>query len=152
MNIGMWLTIGFAVVMALVIGAFVYRRLPKKLKVEQFLGDWKDLQTYCKDKKTWPNALQEADKLLDKALKKRKFKGKSMGERMVSAQRIITDNDRLWFAHNLAKKVVADPKVRLKEDDVKAALIGFRQALKDIGALQIPQPTNPEETEVKNGK
>lgn len=136
MNVGLLCMIGAGVIVFSIVGTFVYRRIPKKLKVEQFIGDWKDLQNYCKDKKTWPNAIQEADKLLDKALRKRKYKGKSMGERMVSAQRIITDNDRLWFAHNLAKKIIADPKLRLREEDVKNALMGFRQALKDIGALQ----------------
>lgn len=139
MNIGLLITVGLCGLFVLLIGFLIYRRLPKKLKVEQFIGDWKALQLYCRDKKTWPDAIKDADRLLDKALKRRKFKGKSMGERMVSAQRMITDNDRLWFAHNLAKKVVADPKLKLKETDVKNALIGFRQALKDIGALKVPE-------------
>ena len=145
MNLGLLISVGVGAVLVLIIASLVYRRIPKKLKVEQFLGDWKELQSYCRDKKTWPNAIQEADKLLDKALKKRKYKGKRMGERMVSAQRIITDNDRLWFAHNLAKKVMADPKLRLKEEDVKNALIGFRQALKDLGALQTTDTGKPTE-------
>lgn len=143
MSLGLLLSIGSGALVAVIISALVYRRIPKKLKVEQFVGDWKELQGFCRDKQTWPNALQEADKLLDKALKRRKFKGKSMGERMVSAQKMITDNDRLWFAHNLAKKVIADPKLRLKEDDVKTALMGFRQALKDIGALKTPEQAMP---------
>lgn len=136
MNIGLIVSLVVGTIALLILGSFVYRRIPKKLKVEQFIGDWKELQAYCRDKATWSQAIADADKLLDKALKRRKYKGKSMGERMVSAQRAITDNDRLWFAHNLAKKIVADPKTRLKEADVKTALIGFRQALKDIGALQ----------------
>jgi hypothetical protein len=144
-NVGLIISLGFGGLFVLPLGFFIYRRLPKKLKVEQFIGDWKELQLYCRDKSTWPNAIQEADRLLDKALKRRKFKGKSMGERMVSAQRMITDNDRLWFAHNLAKKIIVDPKLRLKEDDVKNALIGFRQALKDIGALKVPEQNEPVE-------
>lgn len=148
MNIGLLVSIAVGAVLLLIIGSFVYRRIPKKLKVEQFIGDWKELQSYCRDKATWPQAIIDADKLLDRALKRRKFKGKRMGERMVSAQRVISDNDRLWFAHNLAKKVIADPAIRLKETDVKLALIGFRQALKDIGALQTTEPGTPAE-EVK---
>lgn len=119
-----------------VVGVVVFRRVPKKLKSDIFISRWRDIQSYCKDKKQWPQALVEADALLDTALKRRKFKGKSMGERMVSAQRLFTNNDGVWFAHNLYKKVVADPSVRLKEADMKAALVGFRQALKDLGALQ----------------
>lgn len=145
MNLGLIISLSVGLVFLVIFGTFIYRRIPKKLKVEQFIGDWKELQTYCRDKATWPQAIADADKLLDKALKRRKFKGKSMGERMVSAQRSVTDNDRLWFAHNLAKKVISDPKTKLKEADVKTALIGFRQALKDIGALNVPEPTAPVE-------
>lgn len=113
-------------------------RGPKKRirKNEKFISKWKELQNFCRDKATWREALIEADKLLDKALKKRKFKGKSMGERLVNAQRYITDNDDIWDAHNLVKKLINAPeKVRLKENDVKEALISFREALKDLGAL-----------------
>lgn len=111
-------------------------RIPKKLKADYFVSQWKELQAFCKDKTTWPKALSDADKLLDRALKKRKFKGRTMGERLVAAQRTFSDNDAVWFAHNLVKKVHAnDPKFRLKESDVKDALVGFRQALRDIGAL-----------------
>lgn len=110
-------------------------RVPKRLKNEYFVTNWKELQTHCKDKSTWPKALKEADRLLDRALKKRKFKGKTMGERMVSAQRTFTDNDAAWFAHNIHKKLTSDPTFKIKESDVKSALVGFRQALRDLGAL-----------------
>ncbi len=124
-----------------------YKRLPRKLKTDSFMTQWKELQGYCKQKDTWPKALEEADRLLDEALKKRKFKGKSMGERMVSAQKIISNNDAMWYAHNLYKKIIEAPKTRLKENDVKAALIGFRGALKDIGALEPTKPsTNADNT------
>lgn len=129
---------------AMIVGGFtvglislgiVLVRMPKKLKADHFAACWKDLQGHCRDKNTWPEAIQEADKLLDKALKKRKFKGKTMGERMVSAQRTFTDNDAAWFAHNIFKKIKADPNFKLREKDVKNALVGFRQALRDLGAL-----------------
>ncbi len=136
MNLTLIVLITTGLVIALFLAVIVYRRLPKKLNVDRYVEDWKTLQSYCKDRKTWPQAISDADNLLDKALKRRKFKGKRMGERMVSAQRVITNNDQLWFAHNLAKKIVADPSMKLKEADVKTALFGFRQALKDLGAMQ----------------
>ncbi len=123
------------IVAALIVLFLVYRKIPKRLKVDKFNFRWKELQSYCKDKSTWADAVLTADKLLDEALKKRKFKGGSMGERMVSAQRYFTNNDDLWFAHNLCKKLKANTSFRLKEVDVKDALVGFRQALRDLGAL-----------------
>lgn len=124
-------------------------RGPKKSikKTSKFIADWKELQVLCKDPATWPQALVEADLLLDRALKKRRFKGKTMGERLVAAQRFITDNDDMWDAHNLVKKIQSTPNIKLKEVDVKEALISFREALKDLGAL----PSGKDKV-VKNGK
>jgi hypothetical protein len=120
----------------LVVGGIIFAiKRPKRLKADRFIASWRELQGYCRDKATWPLAITEADKLLDAALKKRKLKGKTMGERLVSAQRMLTDNDDTWFAHNLAKKIAAQADANLKESDVKDALLGFRQALRDIGAL-----------------
>lgn len=143
MNAVTLILITVLLVFALVAAFFVYRRIPKKLHSEKFQEDWKQLQNFCRDKDMWSKAVMDADKLLDKALKRRKFKGKRMGERMVSAQRMISNNDQLWFAHNLSKKLVADPTMKLKEADVKLALIGFRQALKDLGALRPSEAATP---------
>ncbi len=130
------IVLAIALLFLISVVVFVYKYSPRTLKQARFVKGWKNAQQYCKDKATWPKALEEADKLLKLALKKRKFKGKSMGEKMVSAQRLFTDNDSLWYAHNLYKKVIVpDSKKRLKESEVKDALFGFRQALRDLGAL-----------------
>lgn len=147
MNFNTIVTLAFGAIIALIIIIVVIKRWPRKLKTDKFQGEWKDLQQFCRDKATWPEAIVEADRLLDKALKKRKFKGKSMGERIVSAQRKLSNNDQLWFAHNLAKKIIADPAIKLKETDVKTALVGFRQALRDLGALQSTETQQPKEAE-----
>jgi hypothetical protein len=96
---------------------------------------WRTLQKLCSSKKTWSEAIVEADTLLDEALKKKRFSGKNMGERLVKAQRILTDNDRVWFGHKLRTKLETQPKAKLQEKAVKDALVGIRQALKDLGAL-----------------
>jgi hypothetical protein len=121
MNIGLIVMIVVGLMVAMAIALLIYRRTPKKLKTDRYAIKWKEIQGYCRDKDLWPQALEEADKLLNTALRRRKFKGKSMGERMVSAQRAMTNNDAMWFAHNLYKKVVADPTLKLKEADMKSA-------------------------------
>lgn len=118
------------------IGAFiVWRRRPRALKVDIFQEQWQELQKLLRDKSKWADAIVNADHLLDEALKKRRFRGRSMGERLVKAQRLFTDNDGVWFGHKLRNKIDADPTAKLKESEVKQALIGIRQGLKDIGAL-----------------
>ncbi len=135
MSVETIISVAVIVIIVFCVATLVYRRIPKKLKVDEFTHDWRELQALCKDKATWPDAITKADVLLNKALKRRKYKGKSMGERMVSAQHTFTNNDDLWFAHNFYKKVLADPAMKLKDIDVKDALVGFRQALKDLGAF-----------------
>lgn len=135
MTIEMKLLIAAGVAAAAMALVLLYWRLPKRLRRSRFGDRWLQLQEQLRDKGKWRDAVMMADKMLDEALKKRKFKGGSMGERMVSAQRYFTNNDDLWFAHNLCKKLQADNTMKLKEADVKDALIGFRQALRDIGAL-----------------
>ncbi len=107
----------------------------KKLKTEPFQAKWHDLQKLCSDKARWAEAVLCADTLLDEALKKKRIRGRTMGERMVKAQRMFSDNDSVWFGHKLRSRIDADPTAKLKQSEVKQALTGIRQALKDIGAL-----------------
>lgn len=114
---------------------FLKRRQKSKLNQAQFAHEWQELQQLCKDKKTWPLAIINADKLLDNALKKCNYKGKTMGERLVSAQHDISENDMVWFGHKMRNKLVHEDFKVTKQKDVLEALRGFRQALKDLGAL-----------------
>lgn len=114
---------------------FFARRAPKDLDRKYFQRQWRDLQKLCSKTETWPMAIIQADSLLDEALRKRRYKGKTMGERMVSAQRSFTNNDAAWFGHKLRNKLVHEMNTQLSEKDVKNALIGLRQALRDLGAL-----------------
>lgn len=112
------------------------RRRPGKLNQEEFSRKWHELQSLCGDKKTWPLAVINADKLVDEALKKHHYKGKSMGERLVSAQHDLTSNDTIWFGHKLRNKLVHEDYKLTSKTDVKNALLGFLQALRDLGALK----------------
>src|SRR5262245_49970858 len=96
-------------------------RRPPKLKQTYFEAAWKDLQKLLRNPERWDVALLDADKLFDIALKKNRYRGASMGERMVKAQKKFTDNDGAWFAHKLRKEVEANPEFVLKEDDLKKA-------------------------------
>jgi hypothetical protein len=118
------------------------RLLPKrkrKLDAEYFTSNWKELQKNCATRKTWPQAIVDADCLLDEALKRARYKGKTTGERLVAAQRDLSSNDSVWIGHKLRLKIEgAEIDVRkLKKNDIATALAGFRQALRDLGALKV---------------
>ncbi len=123
------------VILAVVSLGEVFRRKPSKLPKAVYIERWRELQKNCADKKTWPLAIIDADNLLDKALRARKYKGKTTGERLVAAQHSLSSNDGVWFGHKLRNKIVHEEARKLRKQDVLEALNGFRQALKDLGAL-----------------
>lgn len=130
------LAIGIAVVVVIVLIALLaIRRRPKRLNNTYFLEQWQELQKSCADRKTWYQAIIDADELVDKALKRRRYKGKTTGERLVAAQHQLTSNDTIWFGHKLRNQIVHENRKKLSKQDTLEALSGFRQALKDLGAL-----------------
>lgn len=138
-NIASTTLVIIAVVVLLVIifgTSFALRRKPKHLNTAYFQKRWQEAQVLCAQEETWPLAVINADKLLDEALKKLKYKGKTMGERLVAAQHQIKYNDEVWFGHKLRNKLVHEDLKKLKKKDVMQALVGFRSALKDLGALK----------------
>jgi hypothetical protein len=114
---------------------FMIKKPKKNLDRPHFRTKWRELQKQCAKAETWALAVIAADSLLDEALKKKHFKGKTMGERLVSAQKSLTNNDGVWFGHKLRNQLVHQTDSALRENDVKHALSGFMQALKDLGAL-----------------
>lgn len=136
MNTEAYIAIVGAGIALLGVITFVARRPRKELNRQYFEAKWKELQKGLGKPEMWPMAVIQADNLLDEALKKRRFKGKTMGERLVAAQRTLSDNDGAWYAHKLRNKLVHEVDVPLGKKDVQKALVGLRQALRDLGALK----------------
>lgn len=126
--------IAFGVVIMVLVG-LLGKKAPSHLNQKHFQEKWVELLARVKTPEGMVLAVIDADKLLEEALKKRHYRGKTTGERLVSAQREITDNDAIWFAHKLRNRLVHEPNVKLKKRECQTALSGFRQALKDLGAL-----------------
>jgi hypothetical protein len=76
-----------------------------------------------------------ADKLLDQALKERGVKGETMGERMKLLQTTWSNANAVWGAHKLRNQVAHESDVQLSYDLARRALAGFKQALRDVGAI-----------------
>jgi len=99
-----------------------------------FKDAWQKIHIKSQVEDTWSLAVIEADKLLDQALKKKGYKGETMGERLVSAKSILSKRQLVWEAHKFRNQIVHE-EVKVTEKKVHAALHGFRIALKDLGAL-----------------
>jgi hypothetical protein len=122
-------------VAAFILLAIIIKMLPKRVRKEKFKHKWNEIQKQCGNKQDWAQVVIAADELLDLALKKKRIKGKTMGERLVAAQKKFSDNDGVWYAHKLRKKLEASSDVQPKKEEVKKALFGIRQGLKDMDVL-----------------
>lgn len=124
----------FGIVVLFVLGRLVKHK-PRRLNQQYYQKKWLEILVRVKTYDGMILAVIDADKLMDQALKKRNYRGKTMGERLVAAQHDIKDNDAVWYAHKLRNRLVHEPNMRLRKNEAKNALAGIRQGLKDLGAL-----------------
>lgn len=133
--IGFLIAIIILGVIFLAVIGWLSKKRPYSLKKDYFESQWMELLAKVKTPEGMVLAVIDADKLLDEALRHSHFHGKTTGERLVAAQRKLTDNDAVWYAHKLRNRLVHEPNVRLKKNEAQTALTGFKQALHDLGAL-----------------
>jgi tRNA A37 N6-isopentenylltransferase MiaA len=99
-----------------------------------YMDSWQKIHIKAQAEETWALAVIDADKLLDHALRKKNFSGTTMAERMVSAKNAFSRRQLVWEAHKYRNQLVHE-EVKINEKKVKGALVAFRTALKDLGAL-----------------
>lgn len=128
-------TIAIIIVCLILLGLIIHLLVRRRVKPKKFQAKWRKLQQKLPNKESWQEALNEADKLLDEAMKKKGIKGETMGERLVNVQKDFKDKDEVWFGHKLCKKHQENSELKLNKDDVKRALLGLRRGLKDLGAI-----------------
>jgi hypothetical protein len=138
LGVSLWLLILLGILaLVLIVTPIIYIKFIKKstLDRELFKKRWQEIYRLLGTGDGQSLSIIEADKLLDKALIDLRIKGKTLGERMVSAQNKFSNVDHVWRAHKLRNKMVHESGFKPKPVDIKDALLGFRTALKDLGAL-----------------
>ena len=135
---------GLLIVVGVVLAAAVFllfllkflERKPKKLDREIYRQYWKTkIIVYLADADKYPLAIIEADKLLDRSFRELGLAGQTMGERLVSAGRLLSDKESVWRAHKLRNRLVHEMDIQLNKQQTKQALAVFARALKDMGAI-----------------
>jgi len=127
----------------LVIGALLIivitltKRVPMGLDVEKYRSKWLQIEASLKRDESSSHhlAVLNADKLLDQALREKGVRGDTMGERMKTANTSWRNANAVWGAHKLRNQIAHESDVRVTYDDARRALAGFKQALKDLGAI-----------------
>lgn len=123
------------VLLAVVI-ALTKKAVPQ-LDVNKYRTKWLAIEQALKkdEPSTYFMTVMNADKLLDHALKERGIKGDTMGARMKMAQATWSNANAVWGAHKVRNRIAHETDANISYDDARRALAGFKQALKDIGAI-----------------
>lgn len=134
--------LGF-IVGVLVVGALLIAviALTKKggaqLDVDKYRSKWMVIENQLSrdNQSSCTLAVLNADKLLDQALRERGIRGQTMGERMKTAKETWSNANAVWGAHKLRNQIAHESDHQVNYDDARRAIAGFKQALKDIGAI-----------------
>ena len=110
---------------------------PKTLDVDKYRSRWLSIETQLKrdDQHSHTVCVLNADKLLDQALRDRGVSGKTMAERMKQYQGKWTNGNGIWAAHKVRNKLAHEPDARIDYERARQALVAYKQALKDVGAI-----------------
>ncbi len=81
------------------------------------------------------DAVSEADKLLDYALKHTGTKGDTMGERLKNSRGRFSDLNAIWRAHKLRNALAHESHFDLVPSQAREAISDLEQGLKDLKAL-----------------
>jgi len=110
---------------------------PSPLDVDKYRLKWLTIEKQLNRDQpaSFHMTVLNADKLLDQALRERGVRGETMGERMKTAKDTWSNANAVWTAHKLRNQIAHESDVQVGYDDARRALAGFKQALKDIGAI-----------------
>lgn len=115
------------------------RKTKKHLNIEYFRLKYLEAENKLKanEPTTYQIAILEADKLVDQALRERGFNGETMGERLKNAtnSKVFSDRNCIWLAHKLRNQIAHEPDVKVSYKQARGALVCFKKALKDLGAI-----------------
>ncbi len=109
----------------------------RRINVEHYRVKWLEIEQQLKrdEPSSFHLSVLNADKLLDSALTQAGFRGQTMADRLKSAVKQFSNRNAVWSAHKLRNQIAHETDVHVTYDSARSALAGFKQALKDIGAI-----------------
>jgi len=115
----------------------ISKKSPRPLDISRYQENWLKIESQLKrdEISSYSLAVINADKLLDRALQERAYAGKTMGERLKNARDKLKNNDAVWAAHKLRNRIAHEQDVKVEYEATKRALVAFKQALRDLGAI-----------------
>ncbi len=108
----------------------------KALHKQWYAEQWRGIELQHADGPAGQQlAIITADKLLDRAMREKGFKGQTMGERLKYHSGSFADINSVWAAHKLRNQIAHEHTSRVPRAETTRALASFKKALQNLGAL-----------------
>ena len=113
------------------------RRRSSGLNTDKYRSYWLKIENSLdyKNPMTYQMAVLSADKLLDRAMSDCGIPGNTMGDRLKASKSRFSNINDVWYAHKLRNRIAHEPNVSLNFVTTKKALLIFKKALKELGAI-----------------
>jgi len=99
------------------------------------LRKWKEVEALMEEKK-YKEAVLEADKALDFAMRKMHLAGEAFAQRFRKAEKLIGSRQGgVWAAHKMRNQLVHDIDFNITVGKADGAVAAFHRALKKLNAL-----------------
>lgn len=106
--------------------------------LDNFKENWEGVLLHIgsNNESDWKLAIIEADKIIDKILVLKDYKGESMAERMTSIDKNeLKSIELLWEAHKIRNRIAHQPGFKLDYNQAKKIISYYEEVLKDLRAL-----------------
>jgi len=95
---------------------------------------WQELKE-LEEQGRYKEAIMEADKLFDFVLKGMNITGATMGERLIKAERLLSNYHDIWEAHKVRNKLVHEVDFNVDSSKTEAALKAFGKGIRQLKAM-----------------
>ncbi|MCL2371313.1 hypothetical protein FWC63_01035 [Candidatus Saccharibacteria bacterium] len=135
--------LAFLLAAILIVGVLVFAAISltshKVVKIDtaKYQADFLEIENGL-DKlqpKSWNDTVFEMDKMLDEVLRELGFEGKTMADRLKSANSSISNINAVWYAHKLRNEIAHTRKFSVGFEQAKRAVKVYRRALQDLGVI-----------------
>ena len=95
---------------------------------------WQELKE-LESQRRYKEAIMDADKLFDFVLKSMNVKGVTMGERLISAEKMLDNYHDIWEAHKIRNRLVHEVDFKADSRKAEIALKAFGRGIKYLKVM-----------------
>jgi hypothetical protein len=114
-------------------------RTRAKFDQNRYRDAWQDIRSLAagSSEAHWHQAIIQADKLVDQALREIQAPGDTFGDRLKASEGRFGHDiyNHLWQAHKVRNQIAHETNFYVDRQDTEQALDGFERALSRLGAL-----------------